>query len=114
MESKSPESKRAKVGDSLEQVCINTIRVMSADVVQKAKSGHPGAPIGCAPMAHALWGHVMRFSPSHPDWVRWHTLVWQRWGGLGCGGARVGVGRGKGGVCGGRRNAELCGVGDEG
>ena len=48
--------------------CINTIRILSAEVVQKAKSGHPGAPMGCAPIAHALWSSVMNYAPSTPDW----------------------------------------------
>lgn len=42
-------------GTPLELKCINTIRALSADMVQKANSGHPGAPMGCAPMAHLLW-----------------------------------------------------------
>jgi len=48
--------------------CINTIRVLSADVVEKANSGHPGAPMGCAPIAHLLWTEFMRYSPSNPQW----------------------------------------------
>jgi len=48
--------------------CINTIRLLAADTVQKANSGHPGAPMGCAPMAHALWGSVMKYSPSNSKW----------------------------------------------
>ncbi|CAM9899423.1 unnamed protein product, partial [Discosporangium mesarthrocarpum] len=48
---------------------INTIRVLAADIVQKAKSGHPGAPMGCAPMAHVLFSSVMNFSPSNPRWM---------------------------------------------
>jgi len=42
----------------------------SADVVQKADSGHPGAPMGMAPMAHILWSKVMKYSPTDPRWVR--------------------------------------------
>ena len=52
-----------------DQQCIDTIRVLSADVVQGANSGHPGAPMGCAPMAHVLWSNVMRYAPSQPDWI---------------------------------------------
>jgi transketolase len=48
--------------------CINTVRILSAETVQKAKSGHPGAPMGCAPMAHALWSSAMTYAPSTPDW----------------------------------------------
>jgi len=50
--------------------CINTVRCLTADMVQKANSGHPGAPMGCAPMAHVLWNKVMRYSPANPKWVR--------------------------------------------
>jgi transketolase len=55
-------------GSSLELKCINTIRAVSADMPEKANSGHPGAPMGCAPMAHVLWSEIMTFSPSHPHW----------------------------------------------
>ena len=48
--------------------CINTIRVLSADMVEKAKSGHPGAPMGCAPIAHLLFSEFMKFSPSNSKW----------------------------------------------
>ena len=47
---------------------INTIRVLAADTVQKAKSGHPGAPMGMAPLAYALWMETMNVSPTHPKW----------------------------------------------
>jgi len=55
-------------GPALELKCINTIRALSADQVSTAKSGHPGAPMGCAPMAHLLWCEVMTYSPSKPEW----------------------------------------------
>jgi transketolase len=51
-----------------EELCINSIRVLSADVVQKANSGHPGAPMGMAPIAHLLWSRVMNYSPKNPKW----------------------------------------------
>ena len=47
---------------------INTIRVLSADTVQKANSGHPGAPMGMAPMAYAVWADAMRHNPANPTW----------------------------------------------
>ena len=53
---------------SIDSLAINTIRCLSADQVQAANSGHPGAPMGCAPIAHALFGHIMRFSPTNPSW----------------------------------------------
>ena len=48
---------------------INTLRVLSADQVQKAKSGHPGAPMGMSPMAYALWIETMKHAPSDPAWA---------------------------------------------
>jgi transketolase len=52
----------------LEQLAINTIRTLSMDAVQKANSGHPGAPMGAAPMAFVLWTRFLRHAPSRPDW----------------------------------------------
>lgn len=48
--------------------CINSVRVLAADTVEKAKSGHPGAPMGCAPIAHVLWSEFMNYSPANPSW----------------------------------------------
>ncbi len=53
----------------LDQTCINTIRFLSVDMVQKAKSGHPGLPLGAAPMAYVLWTKFLRHHPSNPHWV---------------------------------------------
>lgn len=53
---------------SLENLCINTIRGLSIDAVQKANSGHPGLPMGAAPMAFALWTRHLRFNPKNPKW----------------------------------------------
>jgi len=64
--------KKAKLeynGTSLELKCINTIRAVSADQPEAANSGHPGAPMGCAPMAHLLWGEVMKYSSKDPKWI---------------------------------------------
>jgi transketolase len=52
----------------LEQLAINTIRTLSIDGVQKANSGHPGAPMGAAPMAYTLWTRFLRHAPARPDW----------------------------------------------
>jgi transketolase len=52
----------------LEELCINTIRTLAMDAVQKANSGHPGAPMGLAPLAYVLYTRVMRHNPSNPDW----------------------------------------------
>ena len=48
---------------------VNAIRVLSADEVQKANSGHPGLPLGCAPIAYELWGKKMNHNPKNPKWV---------------------------------------------
>lgn len=52
----------------LQQLAVNTVRVLSVDAVQKANSGHPGLPMGAAPMAYALWMRHLRFNPAHPHW----------------------------------------------
>lgn len=51
------------------QKCINTVRVLSADAVQKANSGHPGTPMGLAPIGHVLWSEAMDYNPKNPEWV---------------------------------------------
>lgn len=51
------------------QLSVNTIRTLSIDGVQAANSGHPGAPLGAAPMAYALWQDFLRFNPGHPEWA---------------------------------------------
>jgi transketolase len=53
----------------LEQQCINTIRFLSVDMVQKANSGHPGMPLGAAPMAYVLWTRWLKYNPRNPHWV---------------------------------------------
>ncbi|MBF0301554.1 MAG: transketolase, partial [Desulfamplus sp.] len=53
----------------LEQLCINTIRTLSIDAIQKANSGHPGAPMGLAPTAYVLWNKYMKHNPANPAWV---------------------------------------------
>ena len=52
----------------LDQLCINTIRTLSLDAVQKAHSGHPGLPLGMAPAAYVLWTKFMRHNPKNPKW----------------------------------------------
>jgi transketolase len=54
---------------TLEQLCINSIRFLSIDAVEKAKSGHPGLPMGAAPMAFVLWDQFLKFNPKNPKWV---------------------------------------------
>ena len=54
--------------ETLDRLAIDTIRTLSIDGVQKASSGHPGAPMGAAPMAYTLWTRFLRHAPSRPDW----------------------------------------------
>jgi transketolase len=50
------------------ELCVNTIRTLSADMVTRANSGHPGAPLGCAAIAYSLFGRVMNYDPTDPEW----------------------------------------------
>jgi transketolase len=56
------------MSESLDQLCINTIRMLSVDAVEKAKSGHPGAPMGLAPSAYVLWTRFLKHNPRNPSW----------------------------------------------
>jgi len=55
-------------GSQLDTLCINTIRTLAIDAVQQANSGHPGAPMGLAPVAYSLWQEVLRYDPEDPLW----------------------------------------------
>ena len=55
-------------GTQLDTLCINTIRTLSIDAVQKANSGHPGAPMGLAPVVYTLWQQFLRYDPQDPIW----------------------------------------------
>ncbi len=55
--------------NKLEELCINSIRFLAVDAVQKANSGHPGMPMGAAPMAYTLWTKFLKFNPSNPEWA---------------------------------------------
>ena len=59
----------------IETKCVNAIRVLSADAIQKAKSGHPGMPLGAAPTAYELWAHHMNHNPKNPAWVNRDRFV---------------------------------------
>ncbi|HYJ32428.1 MAG TPA: transketolase [Candidatus Binatia bacterium] len=59
----------------LEEQCVNTIKFLSADAVEKAKSGHPGTPMGAADMAYVLWSRFLHFDPSDPHWVNRDRFV---------------------------------------
>jgi transketolase len=54
--------------DERDQLCINTIRTLAMDAVQKANSGHPGMPMGAAPMAYVLWTRFLKHNPANPNW----------------------------------------------
>jgi transketolase len=54
---------------TIEQLAINTVRILSADAVQKANSGHPGMPMGAAPMAHVIYADQMKYNAKSPKWV---------------------------------------------
>ncbi len=60
---------------SLEELCINSIRFLAIDAVEKAKSGHPGLPMGAAPMAYVLWDKFLRFNPKNPQWFNRDRFV---------------------------------------
>src|ERR1700756_4236825 len=55
-------------GTQLDTLSINTIRTLAIDAVQQANSGHPGAPMGLAPVAYALWQQFLRYDPENPVW----------------------------------------------
>jgi len=57
------------MSDSLDQQCIDTLRFLSVDMVQKADSGHPGLPLDAAPMAYVLWTRFLRHHPANPQWA---------------------------------------------
>jgi transketolase len=59
----------AETRRNIDDLCINTIRALSMDAVQKANSGHPGAPMGLAPAAYVLWTRVMKHNPENPGWL---------------------------------------------
>ena len=62
-------------GAQLDTLCINTIRTLAIDAVQQANSGHPGAPMGLAPVAYALWQQFLRYDPADPTWLNRDRFV---------------------------------------
>ncbi|NWA30730.1 transketolase [Pseudomonas sp. C6002] len=54
--------------NAVDTQCINTLRTLAMDAVQKANSGHPGTPMGLAPVGYTLWSRFLRYHPEHPDW----------------------------------------------
>ncbi len=53
---------------TIDRACINTLRFLSADQVERAKSGHPGFPLGTAPLMYTLWDRFMSYNPADPAW----------------------------------------------
>ena len=64
----TPTTSPARETESLDELCINTIRTLSMDAVQKADSGHPGTPMALAPLAYVLYTRVMHHNPANADW----------------------------------------------
>jgi transketolase len=62
-------------GAQLDTLCINTIRTLAIDAVQQANSGHPGAPMGLAPVAYCLWQQFLRYDPADPTWLNRDRFV---------------------------------------
>jgi len=60
---------------SVESLCINSIRFLAVDAINKSNSGHPGLPMGCAPMAFALWDKLLRHNPKNPRWFNRDRFV---------------------------------------
>ncbi len=52
----------------LDQLCVNTLRFLAVDAVEAANSGHPGLPLGAAPIAHVIWDRFLRHNPANPKW----------------------------------------------
>lgn len=71
----SPLASQSASGRSLEDLCINAIRVLSMDAVQKADSGHPGTPMALAPLAYVLWTQHLRYNPADPSWINRDRFV---------------------------------------
>ena len=61
--------KECPAGLKIDTQCVNTIRTLSMDAIQKANSGHPGAPMGLAPAAYVLWTRFLKHNPKNPDWL---------------------------------------------
>ena len=55
--------------NNIDTMSVNALRVLSADAIQKAKSGHPGLPLGCATVAYDIWAKEMKHNPANPDWA---------------------------------------------
>src|SRR5215469_4426255 len=67
---KVPPDQRAqsRQARTIDQLCIDTIRTLAMDAVQRANSGHPGTPMALAPVAYTIWQEFLRFDPDDPTW----------------------------------------------
>ena len=65
---RAPDGSAAAPAVSMDQLCINTMRTLAMDAVQKAKSGHPGTPMSLSPAAYVLWNDLLRYNPEDPNW----------------------------------------------
>lgn len=65
----------AKVSKELVDKCVNAIRFLAIDAINKSKSGHPGMPMGCAPMGYILYNEVMKYNPKNPNWFNRDRFV---------------------------------------
>src|SRR3990172_1846918 len=63
-----PQAARSPMEKNLDELCVNTLRFLSVDAVERAKSGHPGMPMGDAAMAYVLWTRYLRHNPKNPLW----------------------------------------------
>src|SRR3954466_2820566 len=68
-------SSTSEARQSIDDLCINAIRVLSMDAVQKADSGHPGTPMALAPLAYMLWTRHLRYDPADPTWLNRDRFV---------------------------------------
>ncbi|MCK5507267.1 MAG: transketolase, partial [Desulfobacterales bacterium] len=60
---------KSETQSAIDELCVNTIRTLSMDAIQKANSGHPGAPMGLAPAAYILWEHFLKHNSKNPEWI---------------------------------------------
>ena len=60
---------------SIDTLCVNSIRMLAVDAINKSKSGHPGLPMGCAPMGYALWDKFLKHNPKNPKWFNRDRFV---------------------------------------
>jgi transketolase len=75
MNETNPKTQTKEITTDIDGLCVNTIRFLAVDMVQKADSGHPGLPLDAAPMAYALWTRFLKFNPRNPTWFNRDRFV---------------------------------------